>query len=438
MLGDVVNRPWVGDLPLGWDVAQLKYLSHIRYGLSQPPGEDPAGLPFIRATDVSRGKINLATLKYVDLGEAPPGREARLRAGEIIVVRSGAYTGDSAIVPEPLAGSVIGYDMVVRPRRKLVEPHFVAWALLSPEALNAQIFLCRARAAQPHLNAEELGSTVLPLPPLPIQKAIATFLDRETAKIDALIDKKQRLIELLQEKRTALITQAVTQGLDPDVERKDSGVEWLGEIPAHWDVTRLGRIATLGNGSTPNRAERDFWEDGTIPWITSTKIHDERITAASQFVTLAALRRCHLPLVDEGSVMVGIIGQGPTRGKAAMLECKASLSQNLAYITPRPNVPLESEFLLRFFQAQYRWLRGESSGSGTAQAALNCSALAELRVPLPPSEEQSQIAEAISKADLVLSKLESKIHAARKLLQEYRTALISAAVTGKIDVREAA
>ena len=141
------------------------------------------------------------------------------------------------------------------------------------------------RVAMPKVNRDKLAACPLLLPNSAEQRAIADFLDRETAKIDGLVARKERLIELLQEKRTALITRAVTRSLDPNVPMKDSGVEWLGEIPAHWEVKRLGYVTSIGNGSTPNRNEARYWVDGGHPWLTSAKINEGVIVAADEFVT---------------------------------------------------------------------------------------------------------------------------------------------------------
>ena len=119
----------------------------------------------------------------------------------------------------------------------------------------------------PRVNPEQVGSSRAPVPPEPEQHAIAAFLDRETARIDGLVARKERLVELLQEKRTALITRAVTRGLDPNVPMKDSGVEWLGKIPAHWEVKRTKFAATLRSGHTPSRQNPEYWKDCTIPWF---------------------------------------------------------------------------------------------------------------------------------------------------------------------------
>jgi type I restriction enzyme S subunit len=245
---------WLGEIPAHWQVLSLKRITSIRYGLGEPPQLLADGLPFVRATNVTKGRIVDRDMQFVDPKDVPWNRDPALRTGDIVVVRSGAYTGDSAIIPESHDGAVAGYDMVVRVRRG--QPQFLAWALLSRYVLEAQIELESMRAAQPHLNAEELGAVAILLPPDSEQRALAAFLDRETARIDALVAKKERLVEVLQEQRTALITRAVTKGLDPNVPMKDSGVEWPGEIPAHWEVKPFTRYAIEKSdyrGKTPEK-----------------------------------------------------------------------------------------------------------------------------------------------------------------------------------------
>jgi type I restriction enzyme S subunit len=150
-------------MPAGWALLPLKRVAAIRYGLGQPPPEITDGVPLLRATNVNRGKITDAGLILVDPTGVPLGRDARLSAGEIIVVRSGAYTGDSAIVPARFDQALAGYDMVVRP--KSTDPRFLAWQLLSGHVADFQYSLSKSRAAQPHLNAEELGETLICQPP---------------------------------------------------------------------------------------------------------------------------------------------------------------------------------------------------------------------------------------------------------------------------------
>lgn len=203
---------WLGDVPEHWAVKRMKHLGVIRYGLGEPPEYVDDGLPFIRATDIKRGKVEMDLVKKIRPEDVPWSRNPQLKHNEILVVRSGAYTGDSAIIASAVVDCIAGYDMVYTAHK--AHAPFMAWVLLSKYMLNGQIYFKRMRAAQPHLNAEELGNFTVLLPPFPEQKAIADFLDRETSKIDSLVAKVETVIEKLKEYRTALISAAVTGKID--------------------------------------------------------------------------------------------------------------------------------------------------------------------------------------------------------------------------------
>ena len=203
---------WLGDVPEHWEIRRAKTLGRIRYGLGQPPRESAEGLPLIRATNVERGSIVEKHLIRVDPSDVPIGRDAFLRTQEIIVVRSGAYTADSAIVPIAYEGAVTGYDMVMSITSAL--PMYMAFALLSSYLRDDQLIVASTRSAQPHLNAEELGAALVLVPSLSEQAAIVEYLDKATADIDAAITRARRQIELVEEYRTRLIADVVTGKLD--------------------------------------------------------------------------------------------------------------------------------------------------------------------------------------------------------------------------------
>jgi len=203
---------WIGKIPEHWTLVALKRIASVRYGLGQPPKEKENGVPLVRATDLHAGKISIENIVRVDPSDVPKNRDAFLTEGEIIVVRSGAYTGDSAIIPKGLEGGVAGYDMVVRCRSVL--PEFLAACFLSNYVLDAQLILCSLRAAQLHLNAEELSSTVIALPPQEEQLEISEYLARNRLDTDLLIGLQERQIESLQSYRTSLISEAVTGKID--------------------------------------------------------------------------------------------------------------------------------------------------------------------------------------------------------------------------------
>ena len=203
---------WLGEIPAHWESRRLKTIGRIRYGLGQPPRELTDGLPLIRATNVDHGHIIGKDLMYVDPSTIPEGRDAILREKEIIVVRSGAYTADSAIIPKAFEGAVTGYDMVVTITKAV--PEFIAMALLCAYVRDDQLIVESTRSAQPHLNAEELGTSLLLLPPLDEQSAIVEYLDKVIADIDAAINRAHHEIDLLKEYRTRLTADVVTGKLD--------------------------------------------------------------------------------------------------------------------------------------------------------------------------------------------------------------------------------
>jgi type I restriction enzyme S subunit len=187
-------------------------LAKIKYGLGQPPRLSDDGLPLIRATNISKGKILTKDLLLVDPDDVPYDRDPILHTNDVIVVRSGAYTGDSAIIPPEYDGSISGYDLVVRATK--ANPEFLAYSLLSTTLLENQIALFRMRAAQPHLNAEDLGSCYVPFPLLEEQFQIVSHLNSELGHLDEIVALITHQINLLLAYRQTLITSAVTGKID--------------------------------------------------------------------------------------------------------------------------------------------------------------------------------------------------------------------------------
>ncbi|WP_407939198.1 restriction endonuclease subunit S domain-containing protein [Microbacterium mangrovi] len=204
---------FAGIIPCTWAVVKLKRLGSIRYGIGEPPPYVGDGTPLIRATNVSEGHISGDRMVFVDPSDIPQQRILWLEYGDIIVVRSGALTGDSALVPSQYARSIAGFDMVFRASAG-VEPRFIQYALLSTYVRMAQLEVASARAAQPHLNAQELGDALIAVGSFEDQRAIADYLDRETAELDAAIADAREAIALSRERRGALISAAVTGKID--------------------------------------------------------------------------------------------------------------------------------------------------------------------------------------------------------------------------------
>ena len=416
---------WLGEIPTHWEVKRLKFGTHTVAGQSPPSMavfDGISGLPFLQG-NAEFGPLNPTPRQSCDT--APK----RAESGDILLsVR--APVGAMNIADQAYG---IGRGLcAIRPASG-IDRSFCFYQVM---AMRTLLDAVATGSTYDAVTVSDVGDLLILLPHQGEQRDIAAFLDRETAKIDALVARKERLIELLQEKRTALITRAVTRGFDPNVPMKDSGVKWLGEIPAHWEVKKLGYLTNIGNGSTPNRNEPRYWVDGSHPWLTSAKINEGIIATADQFVTDVALRECHLPPVPAGSILVAITGEGQTRGRAALLSMDSTISQHLAHVTPR-GPGINAAFLVRLFGARYEWLRDESSGSGSTRGALTCEFLRSVRLAFPARVEQRVIATFLDRETARVDALIVKIRQAINHLNEFRTALISAAVTGKIDVREA-
>jgi restriction endonuclease S subunit len=288
------------------------------------------------------------------------------------------------------------------------------------------------------LGQYAISNISLPFPPEDEQRAIATFLDRETAKIDALVNEQRRLIDLLKEKRQAVISHAVTKGLDPSVPMRDSGVEWLGEIPAHWRLARVKQLCKTVSGGTPNTAQQDLYyadEETGIPWVRTLDLTNDVVTSVEVHITQQALRDTACKILPPGTVMVAMYGGDGTVGKNGLLMIPAAINQAVCGLLPAED--LVPEFLFRYMQF-YRpfWMIGAESSRKDPN--ISQERVRAAPIPLPPLAEQEAIAKYLSDAIGQHQSLSLQAEASIELLQERRAALISAAVTGKIDIREVA
>ncbi|WP_336988087.1 restriction endonuclease subunit S [Aeromonas hydrophila] len=323
---------------------------------------------------------------------------------------------------------------VMRTNPSLLDPHFLFYLTISDlfrKTGESEMYGAGGQKRVPESFFKDFRAG---LPSMEEQQAITRFLNFKTAQIDALIAKQQFLLAKLAEKRTALISHAVTKGLDPSVPMQDSEVQWLGDIPTHWKTTRIKFVARVGNGSTPSRDKPDYWVDGYFPWLNSSVVNQEAVTESDQFVTDLALKECHLPIITPPAVLVGITGQGKTRGMASKLSTIATINQHLAYIKPTTN-DIRVDYLLFLFERAYSFLRSESDGGGSTKGAITCEQIANLEIPLPPASEQAAIEVYVADELEMLRNMNQRVANVVEKLQEYRSALITNAVTGKIDVR---
>ncbi len=410
---------WLGAVPCQWEVAPLK--RNLR-------------LITDRAT-TKRRAIALENIegwsgRYIESEGEFQGDGTSFEPDDLLFGKLRPYL--AKVLLADFSGEAVGDFHVLRPSNNLI-PRFAQYQMLQREFISV-VDGSTFGSKMPRAGWEALGGMPFVVPPVSEQVQIASFLDHETAKIDALIAEQEKLLALLAEKRQATISHAVTKGLDPDAPMKDSGIPWLGEVPGHWEVSPLKYISRIGNGSTPNRDNPDYWCDSGFPWLNSAVVNQDEVSEAERFVTELALKECHLPVITPPAVLVGITGQGKTRGMAAPLMLKATINQHLAYILPNPG-QLEVDYLLRALEMAYDTLRTDSESAGSTKGAITCDQLSRFTIPLPPLEEQVAVAKHVDIKATHFEKLSSDSRHAIALLKERRNALIAAVVTGKVDVR---
>lgn len=283
------------------------------------------------------------------------------------------------------------------------------------------------------ITYDQFSSIQLPVPTLEEQSQIARFLDHETAKIDALIEQQQRLVELLKEKRQAVISHAVTKGLDPNVPMKDSGVEWLGEVPAHWDV---GALKWFWSVSDCKHITAEFVDDG-IPLVSIREVQNKyvnldnaKLTTQEYYEQLIEAGRKPMPsdLIFSRNATVGEVAQ------VAGWHPPFAMGQDVCLIR-RLAGNFSPDYLQAVLRATLIKVQLDNLMIGSTFKRVNVEDIRGLVVPMPPGDEQQIISEYLAKESLALDKLLAEALSATDLLSERRSALISAAVTGKIDVR---
>ncbi len=414
---------WLGEIPAHWEVKRLKYAAPARVSkLEVKPGDAVyVGLEHIESWT---GRLLLENQP-----ETVDSVVGCFKAGDVLFGKLRPYL---AKVARPDFDGVCTSEILpLRPAAECSQSYLMYELLNAPYIhwLDSLTYGTK----MPRVSPEQVAVSFVSVPPLPEQRAIAAFLDRETARIDALVAKKERLIELLQEKRTALITRAVTRGLDPTVPMKDSGVEWMGEISAHWEVKRLRHIGQAIIGLTYQPDDVVGPEEGVLV-LRASNVRDGKVVYEDNvFVRSAIPERLRTQLRDivicarSGSrdligknARIDATGVGLTFG-TFMLVFRSAWNSYLYYV---------------FNSALFEYQSGTFLTSTINQ--LTVGNLNDMTVPVPPAEDAVSIAAFLDRETARIDTLIAKVRDAIVRLRELRTTLISAAVTGKIDVREEA
>jgi len=399
-------------LPLRWSHVRLKHVAKLRSGESITSEQIGSSDEYpVFGGNGLRGY----TAAYTHEGDFPLiGRQGAL-CGCVNFASGRFWASEHAVVAAPLNG------------------HHSTWLFYVLSSMNLGQY--SQSAAQPGLSVDVISNLVVPVPPTEQQRAIADFLDRETEKTDALVAKKQRLIELLQEKRTALISHAVSKGLDPDVPRNDSGIEWLAELPVGWQGLSLKRCVATPITDGPHETP-EFADDG-VPFLSADAVQGgildfvRKRGCINRDLHEQYSRKCR---PRRGDIL--LCKSGATTGKLALVQTDIAFSvwSPLALIRADENV-VRIEFLVIALESEYVQNQIRRTWSEGTQANLSMAALGRLFVAVPPVEVQDRIVGMIRDQTATSTPVVDRIEDCLDKLLEYRSALITAAVTGQIDVR---
>ncbi|MGB6093255.1 MAG: restriction endonuclease subunit S [Moheibacter sp.] len=424
---------WIGEIPSHWEVKRIRHIADI-YGRIGYRGYtvsdivfDESGAISLSPSNIENQKLNLKSITRITLDKYEESPEIKVFENDVILVKT-ASVGKATIVSPLNDLATINPQLVVFKNYRINQKFFY-YEIIS-KIIQEQINQDLNGGVVNTITQTSLNNYTVIVPSKNEQSAIATYLDQKTSEIDRLIADKEELLKLYEEEKTAVINQAVTKGINPKVKMKDSGIEWLGEIPEHWGAVNLKWISKIYSGGTPSRNINEYWQDGTIPWLNSGTVNQFFIKEPSEYITEIALNNSSAKWIPENSILIALAGQGKTKGMVAQVLFKCTCNQSMGIIVP--NEKIENRFLLYYLKNNYQNIR--NLGGGDKRDGINLEMIGGISIPLVPLKEQQSIVDFIESET---TRIDAKIEDTQKLielLKEYRTALISEVVTGKVKV----
>jgi type I restriction enzyme, S subunit len=428
------GKEWLGRVPAHWDVTPLKYVASLKGRLGWQglrADEYTEDGPFLVTSEhFVNEAIDWSRCYHVSPERYALAPEIQLCANDLLIMKDGAAMGKLAYVESvPGPACLNSHLLLFRPRNGRFASRFLFYILGGP---SFKSYMARERTGTTFfgISQESIGAFSVALPPIDEQCLILKFLSSEISKIDALISEQQRLISLLKEKRQAVISDAVTKGLNPTTPMKASGIDWLGQVPAHWDVKRLKHVgeAIIGLTYAPTDIVED--EEGLLV-LRSSNVQEGRIVFDDNvYVSKVIPEKL---IVRRGDILIcSRNGSRDLIGKNAMITADTEGFAFGAFMTVFRS-EINSYLFWVFNSALFEHQSGAFLTSTINQ--LTIGTLYGFEVPIPPPEERNEIVMFLGREIAKLEELTAEAEAGISLLQERRTALISAAVTGKIDVR---
>ncbi len=427
---------FIGQIPENWTILRIKHAAWLkgRIGWDGLKAEEftDKGPYLITGTDFDNGAVNWETCVHISDERFEEDQLLHIKEGDLLITKDGTV-GKVAIVkgcPEKV--SLNSGIMIIRNYTKYKYlDKYMYYTLMSNVFTDWFNYNTKPGTTILHLYQHDFDNFKFLLPPLEEQQQIVTYLDARCSKIDSAIAQRKAIIEKLKDYKSAVIIKTVTKGLNPDAVMKDSGLKWVDTIPIHWNAKRLKFLVNTSSGSTPNSKTREYYENGNLNWIQSGDLYNKTfIEAVAKKITELAIKECRLKFYIAPFLVVAMYGASIGNISISLIDSYT----NQACCVLLPKVDVNIKFLYYAISVAKTDLLAEAIGG--SQPNISQDKINNLKIPLPPVNEQQEIAYYLDSQCAKIDEAIAKQEQAVTKLEEYRKSIIYYAVTGKIDCRD--
>ena len=429
---------WIGEIPVDWDTIKIKQLpdrsienSFVDGDWIESPDISNEGIRYLTTGNIGDGKYKKQGNGFVTLEVFQNLNCKYAYPSDLVISRLNAPYGRSCILPDDYSEYVLAVDNVIL--RTNNDKKYICY-ITQCDGYQKSVEDNAKGTTMKRISRTNLGNVLLPFPPLSEQHRIADFLDEKCAKIDAVIEKQKQVIEKLKEYKLSIITEAVTKGLDPTVPMKDSGVEWIGEIPKGWKVTKLSRVCKTSSGSTParNKDNEYFLDDAKIRWVRTLDLNDGLVYDSSEKISNVALLNSSCSIMPKDTVCVAMYGGSGTIGKCGILQKECATNQAICSIVCDNKIINPYYMFYQMISSRKYWMK---FAVGTRKDPnISQEIVANAIVVAPSLNIQSEIIGYLNNKCSVIDSAIVKKQSIVEKLTEYKKSLIYEVVTGKREV----
>ncbi|MBO6128715.1 MAG: restriction endonuclease subunit S [Pseudobutyrivibrio sp.] len=429
---------WIGDIPENWTLSKIKY--HVSGYKAGPFGSslitsklDHDGELLVYTPEhVAKKSTNIDGNLYLPINRKEEMSQFLVSSGDVVFPIVGSL-GRAMQIEDNMPNGIINQRLAkFCISESNIIPSYFMWLFGKSTFYETYIELFSRGSIIVNLTKQIVGNMPLPLPSVIEQQDIIKYLDDRCSKIDTIIAEAKASIEEYKELKQAVIYEAVTKGLDKNVEMKDSGIEWIGKIPKSWGTPHLSQIAYIYSGGTPNRNHPEYW-NGNIPWLKTGELKNNEIFSAEEFITQDGLDNSSAIIFPENTILMAMYGQGKTRGMTAILKTPCATNQACAGILLF-NDKIETDFLWICLMGAYNAIRQKAVGAG--QPNLSLQLIGSFKVTMPSLAEQKSIVEYVKNKNILFEEVISEKQSLIEDLESYKKSLIYEVVTGKRKVVE--